>query len=265
MSKKLVVLMLVILQVILYIVPGSAQIIIDTSQAQKGNINVFVDEPLEKKTKLSILKDGKRVNYDLVKSNEEIPFTLTFGSGRYEVRVLEQKQGNSYVQLKSKVFNVKLEDEQKIYLNSNIEVNWNYDQEVIKLAHELTKDLKTDKEKIEAIYQYVIQNYEYDFEKIKKLDSTYKPNLDKVYVEKKGICYDYSAIFAGMLRSVGIPAKLVKGYMVAMQDTYHAWNEVLIDGKWETIDTTNDSYKNRFNIHVDMYKNSNEYIKSVES
>ena len=39
----------------------------------------------------------------------------------------------------------------------------------------------------------------------------------------KGICFDYAALAASMLRSQGIPTKMIFGY-VAPQGLYHAWN-----------------------------------------
>ena len=38
-----------------------------------------------------------------------------------------------------------------------------------------------------------------------------------------GICFDYAALMAGMLRSQGVPCKLVIGYA---GDVYHAWISV---------------------------------------
>ena len=39
----------------------------------------------------------------------------------------------------------------------------------------------------------------------------------------KGICFDYASLAAAMLRSQGIPAKVIFGY-VSPNDLYHAWN-----------------------------------------
>ena len=39
----------------------------------------------------------------------------------------------------------------------------------------------------------------------------------------KGICFDYAALAASMLRSQGIPCKLIMGN-VSPDDLYHAWN-----------------------------------------
>ena len=46
------------------------------------------------------------------------------------------------------------------------------------------------------------------------------PDIDAVLAEKKGICFDYAALMAAMLRSQGVPTKLVTGYTGS---SYHAW------------------------------------------
>ena len=52
-----------------------------------------------------------------------------------------------------------------------------------------------------------------------------------------GICQDLTALAACMLRVQGIPAKLVIGYA---DRSYHAWNNVLIDGEYVMLDVTAD-------------------------
>ena len=46
---------------------------------------------------------------------------------------------------------------------------------------------------------------------------------NKVLKTKKGICFDYAALMTGMLRSQGVPCKLVVGYAGT---AYHAWISV---------------------------------------
>ena len=61
-----------------------------------------------------------------------------------------------------------------------------------------------------------------------------------------------------MLRSIGIPTKLVKGYKNDLKE-YHAWNQVLLDGSWITIDTTYDAALKKGNIKISMIKDGTEY------
>jgi transglutaminase-like putative cysteine protease len=133
----------------------------------------------------------------------------------------------------------------------------------IKKAQLLTKGLKSDKDKIAAIYNYIVPNYKYDFSKfnnIDKLPNPYIPVIDKTYDEQKGICYDYSSLFASMLRSVNIPVKLDMGYSKNVKE-YHAWNEVYSSDlkKWIIVDTTYDSQIKLANLKYSMAKDSKLY------
>jgi len=49
------------------------------------------------------------------------------------------------------------------------------------------------------------------------------PVLDTVLADKKGICFDYASLMTAMLRSQGVPCKLVIGYAGS---AYHAWISV---------------------------------------
>ena len=244
---------------------GLAKMVINTNRLDEGIITVTSTSELTKKVKVRIIKDDKEVTYDFSKSNEEVPYALTFGNGTYEVKVFENVVDNKYKVVTSKSsIKLELKDEKEVFLNQTEEVNWNEEQRYIKLAKELTKDAKTDLEKVELIYDYLTKNFKYDYSKIYGLESSYRPNLETLYDEMTGICYDYSAIFAGMLRSLGIPTKLVKGYSVQDMSTYHAWNSVLVDGEWKMVDTTNDAYRVQNNINVDMFKSDDSFIVSYE-
>jgi transglutaminase-like putative cysteine protease len=128
----------------------------------------------------------------------------------------------------------------------------------VALAEELVQGLTNEKDKVEAIYRYVVSNIEYDYEKINTVDSRYVPDVENTLKSQKGICYDYSALFASMLRSQGIPTKLIKGYTDKV-DGYHAWNEVLIDRQWVVIDTTYDAIMEAYNQDEGYEKNKSEY------
>ena len=81
----------------------------------------------------------------------------------------------------------------------------------------------TPLQKVEAIYDYVVQTLHYDRELAATVQSGYLPVLDQVLARKKGICFDYAALMTGMLRSQGIPCKMVFGYAGT---AYHAWISV---------------------------------------
>ena len=68
-------------------------------------------------------------------------------------------------------------------------------------------------------------------------DDTYV--VDEVLAEGKGICFDYAALLAVMLRSEGIPTKVLIG-TVTPENLYHAWNSVYLEGTWVWMDPTLD-------------------------
>ena len=75
----------------------------------------------------------------------------------------------------------------------------------------------------------------YDFVRATTVQTGYLPVVDEVLSQGKGICFDYAALTACMLRTQGIPTRLEIGYA---DTVYHAWNTVLIDGQWLRVDTT---------------------------
>lgn len=222
-----------------------------------GN-NLVKVENVEKIKGMRIMveKDGEKYFYSLNNTEEIIPLQL--GKGMYIVKVMQNISGNKYKVVGKKDINIIKDDVKEIYLASSQPVYWEGKDNTIELAQKLTKDKTTDKERIETIYNYIVENTKYDYNKIDGLPDDYVPEIEEILKDKKGICYDYSSLFAGMLRSQGIPTKLVKGYKNDLKG-YHAWNEVLLDGKWVVIDTTYDSALKDFNIKISMIKLADEY------
>ena len=105
----------------------------------------------------------------------------------------------------------------------------------VQKGEELCASLSTDADKLNAIHKYVVAAILYDYVRAATVQTGYLPVIDEVLAEGKGICFDYAALTACMLRTQGIPTKLVIGYADTI---YHAWNEVWIDGAWQRIDTT---------------------------
>ena len=81
---------------------------------------------------------------------------------------------------------------------------------------------------------FVADHVKYDNAKAAKLaqQSGYMPDPDDTLKTGTGICLDYASLSAAMLRSMGIPTKLMTGY-VGKDEVYHAWIMVYIDGTWK--------------------------------
>ena len=61
-----------------------------------------------------------------------------------------------------------------------------------------------------------------------------------------------------MLRSVGVPTKVVTGYTVNAT-VYHAWNNVYDNSKWNVVDATYDAQMYRAKRSYSMYKSFSDY------
>lgn len=209
--------------------------------------------------RVMVEKGSEKYYYSLNGTNEEIPAQL--GSGSYLVKILQNTTGNKYKVVQKSTLNIS-NNSLDVFLTSSQPVYWENKDKLIELSNSITKDLKTDKEKVEAVYKYIIKNIKYDYNKINTISTDFVPDVEDTITTGKGICYDYSALFAGILRSQGIHTKLVKGYKNDMT-TYHAWNEVLLDGTWVLIDTTYDAALSGVKT-ISMIKSMTEYNKVRE-
>ena len=199
---------------------------IDASNAKDGYIMAAYKQPTDKKLKLRITGPDKVVyTYNLNSDGKYEVFPLSGGEGNYSIAVYENVSGNKYATAYSTTMTVLLTDEYAPYLRANQYVNYQADSEVVKKAAELVKDKPKSLDKIAAVYQYTVTTLTYDKEKAKTVQSGYLPDVDQVLAEQKGICFDYAAVMTAMLRSQGIPTRLVVGYA---GDVYHAWINTFI-------------------------------------
>ena len=244
---------------------GSEGVTIDASHMSEGYIMVSYTGTNEK-VKLQITGPDEVVyTYDLHGDYETFP--LTAGSGSYTVGVFENIEGTSYSTLFTQTIDVKIDDEFGPYLYANQYVNFNGDSKVVEKAEELSKPCNDDLEVIEQVYNYMISNFTYDYDKAESVQSGYLPDVDEVFEAQTGICFDYAAVMAAMLRSQRIPTRLEVGYA---GDVYHAWISTYIeeqgwvngiiqfDGKnWELMDPTFASTSSK---PEDFITNTDEYI-----
>ncbi len=244
---------------------GSQVTYFDTGETAKGVLHVTYKGAADKRIKVMIEKEERKYTYDLRRSVKKESFPLQLGSGTYKVKILENTSGNNYRTVAAETIEVKLQDEQGVFLNSVQNIDWTQDMESVKKAAALTKDTKALEEKAKILYTHMVGGYAYDYNKLATLPSTYLPVIDATFRDKKGICYDFSSLYAAMLRSQGIPSKLVKGY-TPNAEGYHAWNEVYDASAkgWIIIDTTYDLQVIKSKPKVKMIKSERDYQKVNE-
>lgn len=238
-----------------------------TDYVSRGLLRVCYVDDSGVLLKLQVLKDGGSIAYNLKGDGSLEDFPLQYGDGEYTARIMQNIDDDQYFAVESKTFDVTIEEEQNsVYLNSVQNIDWDYERVAIKAVRGIVSEsLASGKKPLrfactEDLYQYIAENIDYDHDKIFDLVYDYLPDIDETYVGGMGICYDYASLLAAMLRSIGIPAKLVKGYADYNPDVYHAWNEVYVDGRWIVIDSTKDA---ELRI-TQMEKKSQDYSKVYE-
>jgi len=253
---------MLILMVMMLLITSATSVFADTMNVKVNTVDATVDINLSStgysSFKAIVGKGDVEYIYNLKAGIETLPLQL--GSGQYTVTILGSNDGRRYRLLSEETINVTIK-ENAVYLSSSQTVNWNNESEVAILAKDLTKDAVTDMEKLEIIHTYVVNNVRYDYQKATRLPKGYIPNADSTLAEGFGICYDFAAITASMLRSVEVPTKLVKGYS-SYTPVYHAWNEVLIDGEWIVVDASTDSIYVDYNVAYSLEKDTSDYVNS---
>ena len=244
--------------------------VIDYSNIQDGYVMVQYLKEQANRLKVQVKGPSTTYTYNLNVMEWTI-FPLSDGDGEYQVLVYENIVDKKYAVILSVGFFVELEDEFVPFIRPNQYVDYLEADQTIEKAMELTKDVKDPLEKVEAVYDYVVENIDYDYDKAATVESGYLPVLDEVLNSKKGICFDYAALMTGMLRSQGMPCKLVVGYA---GNVYHAWINVwseetgwidgviYFDGKmWHRMDPTFASSENQSESIMEYIGNGMNYTE----
>jgi transglutaminase-like putative cysteine protease len=114
------------------------------------------------------------------------------------------------------------------------------------LAQELSRNAKTDEEKLKRVIEHFSKGYSYSL-KLEKFEGD--PLEYFLLVSKKGNCEYYASATALLLRLMDVPARVVGGFKGAVWNNYgnyyiitnsmaHVWVEAYINGKWVRVDTT---------------------------
>lgn len=121
-------------------------------------------------------------------------------------------------------------------------------ERIAALAREITQSKHTLYDKALAIEQYLSRNFRYSLDA--PAAGQANPIEEFLFVRKTGYCEHYATAMVVLLRAIGIPARLVTGflatewneygnyYLVRQQDA-HAWVEIhLPQSGWITMDPT---------------------------
>lgn len=206
---------------------------IDTSTAAQGYVTVCAKGTA--RLKFQVVSGEMSYNYDIPLDGTPITVPLNMGNGAYSLHVMQNTSGSNYVELSSEKIDVSLESEFAPFLRPNMFCNYDASSACVKQAYDLVANAANEGDALQAVCDYITSHVTYDHDKAEKLATTsgYVPNPDETLSTGKGICFDYASLGAAMLRSVGIPCRVVTGY-VSPDDIYHAWIVVYIDGSWRS-------------------------------
>ena len=121
------------------------------------------------------------------------------------------------------------------------------------MASEIVGGASTPWEKLKAVEDYLKSNYEYDEE-----FEPAPPGVDPVewflFNEPRGVCTHFNSAFVLLARSIGIPARIVNGFIVkpyaenqiVMPKQAHVYAEAPFEGLgWITLDATPERFEER--------------------
>ncbi len=201
---------------------------IDASCCENGYI-MFQYYGTNEKVKFQIrMPDQTTCTYLVTDKNSYTTYPLSGGSGDYTFYVLESisSKSDAYAIAFTQTVSVTLTNDKLPFLYPNHYVNFTPDSALVAKARELASGSTCDLDVVEQIYSYVITNITYDHKKARNVAYGYTPNPDETLASGEGICFDYASLMSGMLRSQGIPTRLVVGYA---GETYHAWISCYVD------------------------------------
>lgn len=213
---------------------GDNGVEIDLSGASEGYVAVSAYS--EDRLKFQVLKGDSTYTYDISSEGEPSVFPIQSGDGHYTFRVMENISGTKYAILYQTEEDVSLEDEFQPFLRPSDYANYTSSSACVKRAAELAAKASDQNDFIGAVFKLVCKSVKYDKQKAETVQSGYLPDPDETLSTGKGICFDYASLTAAMLRSQGVPCKVIFGY-VSPDDLYHAWNMIYTESDgWVTVE-----------------------------
>ena len=227
---------------------GGSDCLLDTSHLSEGYVAVSARSA--KRLKFQVVFGDVKYNYDLPGDGTPIVCPLQSGSGSYTFRVMENVADTQYTEKYARTEQVQLASEFEPFLRPSCYVHYAADDDCVALARDLAASAENEAGAVAAVYDSIVKHIKYDTPKAESIGTGYLSDADETLATGKGICIDYAVLAAAMLRSQGIPTKVITGY-VAPNDLYHAWNMIWLEetgwitvefevkpGVWNRVDTT---------------------------
>lgn len=210
---------------------------IDVSSLEQGYVAAAAES--ESRLKFQVVKGEMSYSYDLPNDGTPLVAPINMGDGAYEFRIMQNTSGDRYVPITDTQADVVLASEFAPFERPNVFCDYDASSACVAKANELAVGAQNEGNVLRSVYTWIADNISYDSAKAEQLSDTtgYVPNPDETLASKKGICFDYVSLGAAMLRSQGIPTKIITGY-VSPDNIYHAWNLVYLDGSWTSVEVS---------------------------
>lgn len=213
---------------------GSDEAAIDLSAVRKGYVAVSAKVPAG--LKFQVVCGQETYNYDIASDGTPSVFPLQCGNGSYTFRIMKNITQSKYAEYYTASADVALKDEFQPFLRPSDYVNFSKKSACVAKASEISAKAGSAMDVVSGVYDYICDNVTYDEAKAATVQEGYMPSPDETLQSGKGICFDYASLAAAMLRSQGIPTKVIFGY-VSPDDLYHAWNMFYTEETgWVTVD-----------------------------
>ena len=213
---------------------SNGKMTLDITNTSEGYFMAAVSSKTDHRMKMRVAKDGQTLTYDLNSDGDFEVFPLQLGSGKYDITLYENVSGKKYSNAGKISIDVALVREDIAFLYPNQYVNYNELTKAVLVADQLCAG-KNEKDAYTVLRNYILENYGYDFIKSVTVSASELPDIEGCFEKKMGVCQDLSALMVCMLRSQGIPARLMIGY--ADKD-YHAWTVASVDAQDVFFDPT---------------------------
>lgn len=176
-------------------------------------------------------------------------------TGNHDIEALFPSQDNQYISSYEVLIDIPVINEELLKkstnqyprdIQGNLQLPLNLPARVQNLAHELTKEKKDPYSKVLAIQDYLKYKggFVYEKEDVPYLEKGQDFVDQFLFESKKGYCDHFSSSMVVLLRSIGIPARYVKGFstgdMIKQGDNLyevtvknknaHSWPEVYFAG-----------------------------------
>ncbi|HOL60086.1 MAG TPA: transglutaminase-like domain-containing protein, partial [Syntrophales bacterium] len=160
---------------------------------------------------------------------------LTPPSGPYQEVSKAQRNGRETIIVRTKTGEMGkgsrlTENQRRLYLSSSPQIEA-YHPEIQKVARDITKGSKDDRERVSRLARWVAKEITPDLvENFSALE---------VLKTKRGECQSHTYLYTALARALGIPTRLVGGlvYIEGQGFLYHSWAESYDEG-WIPVDAT---------------------------